>query len=96
MYALSVMITVKPEHALEFQEAALRHAANTKTNETGCLGFEVFVAESDPARFYLHELYSSKQAVEEVHAKAPYLATFRETTKGWILSQDIQTWNGAE
>ena len=33
MYALSVMLTIDPAHVEDFKAAALRHAANTKTNE---------------------------------------------------------------
>lgn len=94
MYALSVVIKVDPAHSEEFKKAALQHAANTKTNETGCLGFDVFAAEDDPSLFYFHEVYSSKSAVTDVHNKAPYMAEFSQKTGGWIVSRDLRAWNG--
>ena len=96
MYALSVMFVIDPAHAQDFKEASLRHATNTKTNETGCLGFDVFVSESDPSRFYFHELYANKAAVEEIHNKAPYMAEFGQKTCDWIRSREILFWNSAE
>lgn len=96
MYALSVMFTIDPARSADFREASLRHAANTKTNETGCLGFDVFVAEGDPNRFYFHEVYVNKAAVEDIHKKAPYLAEFGQKTRDWILSRELITWNSAD
>lgn len=96
MYALSVQFVIDPAHAHDFKDAALRHAASTKTNETGCLGFDVFVAENDPSRFYFHELYANKQAVEDIHNKAPYMEEFRKKTGDWIRSREIHFWNSAE
>lgn len=96
MYALSVMFAIDPAHADDFKEAALRHAANTKTNETGCLGFDVFVSETDPTRFYFHEIYANKAAVEEIHNKATYPAEFGQKTRDWITSREKFSWNSAE
>lgn len=96
MYALSVMFIIDSARSADFKEAALRHAANSKTNETGCLGFDVFVAENDPNRFYFHEVYVNKAAVEEVHNKALYMAEFAKKTKDWILSREILYWNSAD
>ena len=96
MYALSVMLTIDPAHAEDFREAALRHAANTKTNETGCLGFEVFAAEDDPNRFYFHEIYVNKAAVEDIHKKAPYMAEFGQKTRDWVVSRELLSWNSVD
>lgn len=96
MYALSVMFTIDPAHSEDFKTVALRHAANTKANETGCLVFDVFVAESDPNRFYFHEAYVNKAAVDDIHAKTPYLAEFRKKTGGWILSRELSVWNSVD
>lgn len=96
MYAISVMMEIKAERVEDFKAAVLAHADNTKTNESGCLGFAVFQAEGRPELFYLHEVYVNKQAVEQVHKKAPYLAAFGEATKDWVLNKDLKTWETAE
>ena len=96
MYAISVMMDIDPDHVEDFKAAALAHADNTKTNETGCLGFAVFQSTSRPDRFYLHEVYVNKEAVEQVHSKAPYMADYRNTTSGWVLTKELETWETAE
>lgn len=96
MYAISVMIEVDPAHAEDYKDAALAHADNTKTNEKGCLGFAVFRSRDKPERFYLHEVYESKAAVDEVHNKAAYMAEFGALTAPWVRSKSIETWENAE
>lgn len=96
MFAISVVLEVKPAHVEEFKAAALRHAHNSKTNETGCLGFDVFVSTDSPSKFYFHETYVNKAAVDDVHAKAPYLKEFGELTADWIVSKELHTWNSVE
>ena len=94
MYALSVMLSIEPAHCDAFKEAALQHALNTKTNETGCLAFDVFIAEENPNLFYFHETYVNKAALEDVHKKAPYFLAFGEKTRNWILSREVRAWEG--
>lgn len=96
MYALSVMLTIDPAHVEDFKAAALRQAANTKANETGCLAFEVFVSADDPTRFYLHEAYVNKAAVDDIHDKSPYMAEFRKTTQNWVVARERLCWNSAD
>ena len=96
MYAISVMFDIEPDHIEDFKAAALAHADNSKTNEKGCLGFAVFQSYDREDRFYFHEVYESKAAVDEVHGKAPYLAEFGRITKPWILKKELETWESAE
>lgn len=96
MYAISVMVEIAPEHVEDYKNAALAHADNSRTNETGCLGFAVFRSQDKPNRFYLHEVYESRAAVEEVHNKTPYMAEFRTRTAPWVLSKELETWESAE
>lgn len=96
MFSISVIFDIDPDHAEEFKAASLRHAHNSKTNESGCLGFEIFVNTDSPNKFYFHETYVNKAAVDDVHSKAPYLAEFGKLTAGWIRSRQIDTWNSAE
>lgn len=96
MYAISVMIEVEPDRIEDYKAAALAHAHNTRSNEEGCISFNVFQSEAQPNLFYYHELYVNKAAVEEVHKKAPYLALNRERTKGMVIAKEIKTWESVE
>lgn len=96
MFALSVFLEVSPEHIEDFKQAALRHAANSKNNESGCLAFEVFQAPDNPARFFFYECYTDRKAVEEVHNKADYFARFGQTTGAWIVSKERREWQSPD
>ncbi|MDR2160623.1 MAG: antibiotic biosynthesis monooxygenase [Desulfovibrio sp.] len=93
MYALSVMLEIDPARREEFKAAVLRHAANTRTMEKDCLAFEVYESSTDPARFYLHEVYASKAAVTEIHAVSPSMAEYSEKTAAWIRKKVWEEWN---
>lgn len=95
MYALSVFLDIVPEHVPAFKAAALVHAANTLGNEAGCLAFEIFQSPNNPARFFFYECYTHREAVEEVHNKAAYLAEFGKKTAPWVIKKEIAVWNGA-
>ncbi len=96
MYAISVMVDIDPDHAEDYKNAAMAHADNSRTNETGCLGFAVFRSCDKPNRFYLHEVYENRAAVEEVHNKTPYMAAFKALTAPWVLGKELETWESAE
>lgn len=95
MFAISVVFSIVPEHRQDFLNAAMKHAANSRT-EKDCLAFEIWTSPDDPALFYFHEVYTSKAAVDDVHVKTAYYAEFGRTTEPWIRSRDLQVWNSAE
>ena len=96
MYSLSVMLEIDPDQREEFKAVAVRHAANTRASEKGCLGFEVYESPDNPSRFYFHEVYADRAALTEVHDKSPYLAEYLAKTAGWIRSSVREEWNSVE
>ncbi len=96
MIALSVMLEVDPAHADAFAALVLRQAHNSLTNEKGCLGFTVFRHDAAPNRFYLHETYANKEALEKDHRSTPYFAEFIEKTTPWVLSASREIWHHLE
>ncbi len=95
MFSISVMFDAIPAHSEEFAALSLKHAANSLTEE-GCLQFEVYRSQDNPNRFYFHEVYKNRAAVDDVHAKAPYLAEFRNKTDPWIAAKSMEVWNSVE
>ena len=96
MYAISVTLDIDPNHIEDFKAAVLLHAHNSKTQEPGCIAFDVFQSTERPERFYLHECYVDKAAVTDVHQKAPYLEEFRQKTGGWVKGKQIEHWTSAK
>jgi len=92
MYAISVILDIDPDHIEDYKAAALLHAHNSKTQEPGCLAFEVFQSTERPDRFYLHERYADKAAFTDVHQKTSSLEEYRKKTGGWVKGKHIEHW----
>ena len=93
MLSLSVFVEAHPEHADAFAQAALQHAANSLKNEVDCLRFEVYRSKEEPHRFYFHEVYTCREAVDEHHVTSSYFADYKKKTATWVKSTVIQQWN---
>ena len=91
MLAISAIFEVNREHVGDFGQLALRHAANSLT-EDGCKVFDVFVGQDAPTRFYFHECYADQAAVE-AHGKMPYFAEFISRSAPWVVSKEIAVWS---
>ncbi len=61
MYVVTVNVFVKPEAVDSFVEATRDNARGSR-QEAGCLRFDVLQSEDDPTRFFLYEVYRSKEA----------------------------------
>lgn len=96
MYAISVIFEIAPDRVDDFKAAALAHAVNSKSNEPGCLAFDVFWSAEQPGRFYFHECYTDKAAVEEVHNKASYFAEFGKKVAPWIVKKERHVWDSLD
>lgn len=96
MFVLSVMFDVHPDHVEDFKAAAVAQANNTLANEKGCLGFTVFQAEGRPDRFYFHEVYENKAALDVDHQATAYLAAFRAAIAPWVLARSAERWEEAK
>ena len=59
MYVVCVKISVLSDRVQEFMEATLDNARGTR-EEPGNVRFDVLRAASDPARFFLYEVYKEE------------------------------------
>lgn len=91
MFAVSVVFTIKPDHASEFRELILQHAAQTLEREEACRRFDVGFDADDPTRIFLYELYDDKDAFE-LHSRTEYLADFFKTAGNWIVGKEANRW----
>ena len=69
-------------------------AAASLANEKGCLRFEIFRHPQESHRYYFHEVYADKAAVEEIHDKTPYLAAFRAACAPLVRGRERTEWSG--
>ncbi|MGD0266871.1 MAG: antibiotic biosynthesis monooxygenase [Candidatus Methylomirabilota bacterium] len=82
MYAVCVTVHVKPEHLQSFIEATLENARGSRT-EPGNVRFDVLRAESDPAQFFLYEVYREKEDFAR-HQQTPHYLKWKETVAPWM------------
>jgi autoinducer 2-degrading protein len=82
MYVVCVTVWVKPEHVDQFIAATRDNHLNTR-QEPGNVRFDVLQAEDDPARFFLYEVYRSKDDFTR-HQQTPHYLRWRETVADWM------------
>jgi (4S)-4-hydroxy-5-phosphonooxypentane-2,3-dione isomerase len=82
MYVVCVTIHVKPEHVDAFIAATLENARNSR-HEPGNLRYDVLRAEDDPQRFFLYEVYHSKEDFA-AHQQTPHYFTWRDAVQDWM------------
>ncbi|MBB6173839.1 autoinducer 2-degrading protein [Nocardiopsis mwathae] len=76
-YHVLVQFDVPPSKREDFVAAGLFDAEGSLANEPGTLRFEVIRDENNPNRFYLDEVYTSREAFEE-HCYNPTIEKFYE------------------
>lgn len=82
MHVVAVTIFVKPEFVMQFIEATLDNARNTR-REPGNLRFDVLRAEEDPTRFMLYEAYKAKEDFAK-HQQTEHYLRWKSTVADWM------------
>jgi quinol monooxygenase YgiN len=82
MYIVCVTVHVTPEHVQSFIEATLENARGSR-REPGNVRFDVLRAESDPAQFFLYEVYREKEDFAR-HQQTPHYLKWKETVAPWM------------
>jgi autoinducer 2-degrading protein len=82
MYAVCVTVHVKPENAQDFIQATLENARQSWL-EPGNVRFDVLRAESNPAQFFLYEVYREKEDFTR-HQQTPHYLRWKETVAPWM------------
>ena len=76
--AVIIELRARPDQVAPFADLIDRHAHNCRTQEEGCLAFDVCQDPQDPARFILYEVYASPEA----HAQHREMESFK-----WFMSE---------
>ncbi|NOZ28375.1 MAG: antibiotic biosynthesis monooxygenase [Chloroflexi bacterium] len=82
MYVVCVTVWVKPEYVDQFIEATKDNHLNTR-QEPGNVRFDVLQAEDEPTRFFLYEVYRTKEDFAR-HQQTPHYLRWRETVADWM------------
>ncbi|NHJ87911.1 MAG: antibiotic biosynthesis monooxygenase [Asgard group archaeon] len=79
MYVVCVTVYVKNEYVVEFIEASLNNAKNTR-KETLNLRFDVLQSNDDPTRFFLYEVYKDESGFT-AHKETEHYKKWREVVE---------------
>lgn len=82
MYVVCVRVHVKPDRIEDFSAAILENARATR-REAGNLRFDVLQEETDPARFFLYEVYRTPDDFA-AHQKTPHYLEFKDGVADWM------------
>jgi len=82
MYVVCVTVFVSKGHEQGFIEATAENHRGTR-EEPGNVRFDVLRAEDDPGRFFLYEVYRTKDDFA-AHQKTAHYLTWKQTVADWM------------
>ena len=94
MYVITVEFEIHRDHRARFMEAIAANAAASLERESGCRQFDVCVADDDPGKIFLHELYDDRAAFDS-HLASDHFKQFDETVRPWVKAKTVGAWRRA-
>lgn len=85
MFTVFVRLEVHPEALAEFTTGIRDNATASLLDEPGCIRFDVHQDADIPTRFYFYEIYSSRDAFEVEHKRAPHYAQWRQVVQRCVV-----------
>ena len=91
MFAVAVTFQIHPEQVEAFLAPMMANAATSKTEEEGCLRFDVCTDAARPGEVFLYEIYTDRTAFD-AHLQTPHFKAFDAVVAPMIASKTIQTY----
>jgi (4S)-4-hydroxy-5-phosphonooxypentane-2,3-dione isomerase len=89
MYVVCVQVHVKPEFVDDFIKASRANHEGTRT-EPGNLRWDLSQSEEDPTRFFIYEVYRTKEDFPR-HQQTPHYLKWKETVADWMAEPRVGT-----
>lgn len=87
MYVVCVTVMVKAGHEQDFIDATEKNHLGT-LREPGSLRFDVLQAEDDPHRFFLYEVYRTKDDFK-AHQQTEHYLGWKQTVADWMAEPRV-------
>jgi len=87
MYVVCVTVMVKPGQERDFISATEQNHLGS-LQEPGCLRFDLLQAEDDPSRFFLYEVYRSKDDFK-AHQQTRHYLSWKEQVADWMAQPRV-------
>jgi len=94
MFVVTVDFKITPDYTDSFRSAVLEQAKNSLEREDGCHQFDVCFDQQDPTRIFLYEVYTDRNIFQS-HKETSHFKSFDNTTRGWVESKLVRTWQRA-
>lgn len=91
MFAVVVVLTVKPGQMAAFLPLMRENAAASLRDEAECHRFDVALDAARPDQVLLYELYTDAAAFE-VHLQSAHFKRFDAAVAPMLAGKDVQTW----
>jgi (4S)-4-hydroxy-5-phosphonooxypentane-2,3-dione isomerase len=88
MYVVTVLFTLKPQHAAAFLQAVIHNANTSLADEPGCSQFDVCTPHDGQNEVFLYEIYDSKAAFAE-HLASEHYQAFNALSASWVTSKVV-------
>ena len=88
MYVVCVQIHVKPEFVEDFIRASHQNHDGTRRDEPNNVRWDLLQVEDDPTRFFIYEVYRSKDDFS-AHQQTPHYLKWKETVADWMAEPRV-------
>jgi quinol monooxygenase YgiN len=94
MFIVTVEFDVDPRFAAPFIDATLENARASRALEAGCRQFDVCLAEDDPAKVFLYEVYQDRPAFD-AHVSTEHYQAFDAEVREWVTGKRVSFYRDA-
>ncbi|WP_366554258.1 putative quinol monooxygenase [Aquibaculum sediminis] len=86
MYVILVQFDIKEGYVESFRDLIVENAISSRTDEPGCLQFDV--CEAPGGTFHLYEIYENEARFNE-HKATPHFNKFNEATSSMVAAKNV-------
>ncbi|MEP7287092.1 MAG: antibiotic biosynthesis monooxygenase [Chloroflexota bacterium] len=90
MYIVCVQCHIKPEFVDDFIRVTHENHEGTRTTEPGNVRWDCLQAEDDPTRFFLYEVYHSKEDFP-IHQQTAHYLRWKEAVADMMVEPRVGT-----
>ena len=90
MFAVVVTLTVDPADMQQFMPLMLENAKASKSQEVGCVQFDVCTDAARPGEVFLYETYHDAAAFAD-HLQSPHFNAFDAATAEMVQAKDVRS-----
>ena len=88
MYVVCVQVHVKPEFVDDFIKVTQANHERTRQDEPGSVRWDFSQSEDDPTRFFIYEVYRTKDDFPK-HQQTPHYLAWKAAVADWMAEPRV-------